>query len=89
MTHVVCQSKLRLVVRSSMHLCPGNWVAIGHAVVYFAQAINAFSAGIKCWHCKLFLLGSYNGIIPHDLQVYKKHSMTLYYTTNSIDQLKN
>ena len=29
MTHVVCESKLRLVVRSSMHPCPGNWVAIG------------------------------------------------------------
>ena len=85
MTHVVSESKLRLVVRSSMHPCPGNWVA----VVYFAQAIHAFSAGIKCRHCKLFLLGSYNGIIPHDLQVYKKHSMTLYYTINSIDQLKN
>ena len=38
MTHVVSESKLRLVVRSCMHPCPGNWVAIGHAVVYFAQA---------------------------------------------------
>ena len=34
-----------------MHPCPGNWVAIGHAVVYFAQADHAFSAGIKCRHC--------------------------------------
>ena len=43
--------KLRLVVRSSMQLCPGKLVAIGHAVVYFAQATHAFSAGIKCRHC--------------------------------------
>ena len=34
MTHVACESKLRSVVKSSMHLCPGNWVAIGRAVVY-------------------------------------------------------
>ena len=34
-----------------MHPCPGNWQAIGHAVVYFGQAAYAFSAGIKCWHC--------------------------------------
>ena len=53
MTHVVCESKLRLVVRSSMRPCPGNWVAIRHAVVYFAQAVHAFSAGIKCRHCSL------------------------------------
>ena len=51
MTHVVCESKLRLVVRSSMQLCPGKSVAIGHAVVYFAQAAHAFSAGIKCRYC--------------------------------------
>ena len=23
-----------------MHLCPGNWVAIGHTVVYYPQAVN-------------------------------------------------
>ena len=51
MTHVVCESKLRIVVRSSMQLCPGKLVAIGHAVVYFAQTAHAFSAGIKCRHC--------------------------------------
>ena len=34
-----------------MHPCPENWVAIGHAVAYFAQAAHAFSAGIKCRHC--------------------------------------
>ena len=53
MTHVVCESKLRLVVRSSMHPCPGNWMTIGHAVVYFAQAAHSFSAGIKCRHCSI------------------------------------
>ena len=35
-----------------MHACPGNLVAIRHAVVYYARAVHAFSAGIKCWHYK-------------------------------------
>ena len=51
MTHEACKSKLRSVVRSSMHPYPGNWVAIGRAVVYYALATRAFSAGIRCWHC--------------------------------------
>ena len=51
MTHVPCESKLRSFVRSSMHLCPGNVVAIGRAVVYYARAAHTFSAGIKCRHC--------------------------------------
>ena len=51
MTHVACRSKLRSVVRSSMHLCPGTWMAIERAVVYYARAAHAFSAGIKCRHC--------------------------------------
>ena len=33
-----------------MHPCPGNWVAIGRAVVYSARAAHAFSAGTKCQH---------------------------------------
>ena len=56
MTHEACESKLRSVVRSSMHPYPGNWVAIGHAVVYYALAARKFSAGIKCRHCTI---GSY------------------------------
>ena len=52
MTHEACESKLRSVVRSSMHPYPGNWVAIGHAVVYYAWAAREFSAGIKCRHCR-------------------------------------
>ena len=52
MTHLACKSKLRLsYVMSYMHPCPGNWVAIGHVVVYFARSAHAFSAGIKCQHC--------------------------------------
>ena len=53
MTHVVFETKLRPVVRSSMHPCPGNWVAIGRVVRYDAWAAHAFSAlvGIKCQHC--------------------------------------
>ena len=31
---------------------PGNWVAIKHAVVYYAQAAQAFNAGIKSRHCR-------------------------------------
>ena len=30
-----------------MHPCPGNLVAIGRMVVYYARAADAFSAGIK------------------------------------------
>ena len=37
-----------------MHLCPGNLVAIGRAVVYYARAAHTFSAGIKCRHCRLY-----------------------------------
>ena len=51
MTHVACETKLRSFVRSSMHICPGNVVAIGRAVVYYARAAHIFSAGIKCRHC--------------------------------------
>ena len=51
MTNVACDSKLRSVVKSSMHPFIGNWMAIGRAVVYYAQAAHTFSAGIKCRHC--------------------------------------
>ena len=47
MTHVVCESQLRSVLRSSMYPRPGNWVAIEHTVVYYAWAAYASSAGIK------------------------------------------
>ena len=52
MTHVACASKLRSVVRSSMHSCPRNLVPIGRAVVYYVRAAHAYSAGIKCRHCR-------------------------------------
>ena len=51
MTHVACESKLRPVIRSSIHPSQGNWVSIEHTVVFYAQAAQAFSAGIKCRHC--------------------------------------
>ena len=51
MTRVACESKLRLVIRSSINPCQGNWVAIGLTVVYYAQAAHTFSAGIKYRHC--------------------------------------
>ena len=34
-----------------MHLCPGNVVAPGRAVVYYARAAHINSTGIKCRHC--------------------------------------
>ena len=57
-TQVACESKLRSVVRSSMHPCPENLVAIGRAVVNYAQDAHAFSAGIKCRHCTRFRLAN-------------------------------
>ena len=53
MTHVACESKLRLVIRSSIHPCQGNCVAFGRTVVYYAGDAHAFSSGIKCRHCGL------------------------------------
>ena len=58
MTQVACKPKLRSVLRSSVHPCQVNWVAIGHAVVYYAQTAHAFSAGIKCRHCTCTVLES-------------------------------
>ena len=55
MTHIVCESKLHSVLRSSMHPSPVNHVAIRCVVVYHARDANAFSAGIKCWHCRLWI----------------------------------
>ena len=51
MTHVACESKLRSVERSSMHPCPGNWVAIVRAVVHSTLAAHALSAGKKYLRC--------------------------------------
>ena len=34
-----------------MHPCPGNFVAIGRVVVYYARASHTFSAVIKCRYC--------------------------------------
>ena len=42
MNHLACKSKLRLVVRSSMHQCPRNRMPIGRAVVYDIRAAQAF-----------------------------------------------
>ena len=54
MAHVVSVSKLRWdVMRLSMHPCPGNWMTIGRTVVFYARATHAFSAGIRCLHCRV------------------------------------
>ena len=42
---------VRSIVRSPMQLCPGNMVAIGPVVLYYARVAHSFSAGIKCRHC--------------------------------------
>ena len=51
MPHVACKSKLRSFVRSSVHPCPGNWVAIERLVVHYTRSDHPFGAGIKCRHC--------------------------------------
>ena len=53
MTYVACDSKLRSVVRFSMHPCQGNWMAIRRAVVNYTRAAHAFGAGIESRHKKL------------------------------------
>ena len=47
MTRIACKS----VASLSMHQCPENCVAIGHAAIYYAWAAHAFSAWSKCLHC--------------------------------------
>ena len=49
MNHAACESKLhvRSVVKSSMHPCPGNGMAIGRAVVHYLWAAHIFSAGMS------------------------------------------
>ena len=50
MTNKACESKILSIMRSSMYPCPGNWIAIGRAVVYCARAAQAFRVAIKCRH---------------------------------------
>ena len=38
------------------HPWPGNWVAIGRAVVYYAWAGHAYSTGFKYRHCTLKII---------------------------------
>ena len=52
MNHVACESKIRSVVRLSMHPRSANWVVVWRAAVYCAQASHASSAGIKCQHSR-------------------------------------
>ena len=51
MTHEASRLMLRSVLRSFMHPYPGNWMAIGRAVVYYAWATRTFSGGNNCRHC--------------------------------------
>ena len=45
MTDDTCESKLRSIVRLSMHPCPGNWVTIGCAVMSFLGCPRT-----QCWN---------------------------------------
>ena len=51
MTHIAFETKVRSVLKSHTHPCPGNCVATGRVVVNYARAALSFSAGIKCRHC--------------------------------------
>ena len=51
-----------------MYPCPGNWVAIGHAVVYYARVAQAFSAGIKFRHCMLSICNQEIDSMQHMFQ---------------------
>ena len=57
---IACESKLHYIVRSYMHSCQRKWVAIGHAVAYYARAAHIFSAGIKCRLCSLWIKATFN-----------------------------
>ena len=39
-----------------MHPCPGNSVATGRAVEYYALTARVFGAGIEFWPCTLHLI---------------------------------
>ena len=65
MIHEVCKSKVRSILRSSMHTCPGNLVAIRRAVAYYAWAAHTFSAGIKCRHCRWVGLEQFLNLIAY------------------------
>ena len=94
MTHVSCESLLHLVIRSSIHPCQGNWVAIGHTVVYYGQAANALRSGIKCRHCMLNdvsvsdLEDSFlNGNLCSSSQDYNCITVTSYFYFNLLSML--
>ena len=82
MTHVACESKLRSVVRSFIHPWPWNRVTIGRAVVYYARTAYAFSAGIKCRHCRCRVFSYFcNNRDNHwasFLHLQKKHDSIIY-----------
>ena len=53
MTHIAFETKLRSVVKSQMHPCPGNCVATERAVVNDAQQpahlVQELNAGTVMW----------------------------------------
>ena len=59
-----CPAELanQIYVQLGDHPCPGNWSAIGHAVVYYARDAHAFSAGNNCRHCTASILEVYYGV---------------------------
>ena len=67
-----------------MHPCLGNWVAIGRAFVYYAQAARTLSVGINCLHCSWVIFwqllneGYYNRALS-DIQGISAKNKCLYY----------
>ena len=53
-----------------MYPCPLSWVAIGRVFVYYARAARAFSAGIKCRHCRSYHITNDTVNNAYDLSIH-------------------
>ena len=83
------RNKSTFSCKSSMHPCPGSWVAIGSTVDH-ARASHAFCVEIKCRYCMyvmcvytarrhgLLLMGAYKNIIQTPYTVPTSNSCTKY-----------
>ena len=74
-----------------MQPCPENCVTIGRAVVYYARAAHAFSAGITCRHgCRWVNVEVFcHVVLLHMLElarvcpeIYKKEKVKIYSKTD-------
>ena len=81
------QSKVRSVLRSSMHPYHENWVAIGRAVVHYALTACSFSTGIKCKHCSFLVLYHTHAHIPNHISQQHNHMAWCISTARNLFQL--